>query len=401
MNPPPPIALAEAQARLFAVACPLGSEALRAEDASGRYLAQDITARRSQPSADLSAMDGYAMAADDPSGPWQVVGESAAGHPFGGQIGTGEAVRISTGALVPDGGGAILVQEDAIRAGESLRLAGTDPATARHIRRAGFDFAAGDVLLEAGCRIGPEQLALAIAGGHGELSVGRRARLCVIDSGDELVADPALASGHQIPASNSPMIAAMAAPFAAHVRRIGPVADRIDAHVAAFDGVGDADVIVTSGGASVGDHDHLRPALALWGAQIHFWRIAIRPGKPLLVARKGDTIVLGLPGNPVSCYVTAFLFLLPLLRHLSGAAAPLPRAVAMRLAGAIGENGPRTQFIRAQIDAGGVAPLGQQDSSALRSLAAADALIARPPGAPAAVAGEIVEVFPLQNGGIA
>ncbi|QZH74682.1 MAG: molybdopterin molybdotransferase MoeA [Erythrobacter sp.] len=401
MNPKPLIPLEEAQARLLALAKPLGSAIVPVEEAVGHYLAEPLLARRTQPAADLSAMDGYAVGEADLSGPWRVIGESAAGHPFAGTLAPREAVRISTGAMMPSGGGAVLLQEDAILDGGTLRLSGSDSATPRHIRRKGFDFAEGDLLLEAGSRIGPAQLALAIGSGHGELPVGRRASLCVIDSGDELASDPAQALGHQIPASNGPMLATMAAPFVGECRRIGPVADRLEALVAAFEQTGDADVIVTSGGASVGDHDLVRPALEAWGATIDFWRIALRPGKPLLVARKGTTLVLGLPGNPVSSYVTAFLFLLPLLRNLAGAGNPLPKSILLPLGGVLPETGPRTEFYRASLEPGGVLPYDQRDSSALRSLAAANALIARRAGAAAASVGDTVEVFPLQNGGIA
>lgn len=401
MNPSPLIPWEEAQARLLALATPLGCELVRAEEAAGRYLASDLCARRTQPAADLSAMDGYAVVENDLSGPWRVIGESAAGHPFVGTLSAGEAIRISTGALMPIGGGAVLMQENAIREGDSLRLSGVDPATARHIRRAGFDFCTGDLLLQKGTRIGPAQLALAIGGGHGEVDVGRRARLCVIDSGDELAVNPAEVSGQQIPASNGPMLAAMAAPFAARCNRIGPVADRLEALVAAFEQAAAADVIVTSGGASVGDHDLIRPALEAWGAQIDFWRIALRPGKPLLVARKGKTIVLGLPGNPVASYVTAFLFLLPLLRRLAGARDPLPRSITLPLAESLPPTGPRSEFLRGALVPEGVRPFSERDSSALTSLAAAEALIARPAGAAACAIGEAASVFPLQNGGIA
>ena len=202
------------------------------------------------------------------------------------------------------------------------------------------------------------------------------------------------------------MLAAMAAPFVASIQRLGPVPDRLDAMLAALDKAADADVIVTSGGASVGDHDLVRPALEQWGAQIDFWRVAMRPGKPLLVARRqkdgGDRQwVIGLPGNPVSSYVTAFLFLLPLLRALGGARDPLPRAVTMRLGAALPAAGDRAEFVRAHLDGDSLVPVAEQDSSALVALARADALIERPAGEPAAEAGELVRAYWLENGGTA
>ena len=395
----PPLPLAEAQQRLLSAAEPLPAETVAVEQAVGRYLAEPLVAARTQPAADLSAMDGYAVRADDLAGPWKVVGESAAGHPYAGSLQPGEAIRISTGALMPPEDGAVLLQENALREGETLALNGEGDPTPRHIRRAGFDFREGDALLEAGARIGPAQLALALAAGRGEVAVHRLASLAILDSGDELAADPTACAPHQIPASNGAMLAAMAAPHAASVLRLGPVPDRMDAMLAALDKAADADVIVTSGGASVGDHDLVRPALEQWGAQIDFWRVAVRPGKPLLVARKGRQWLVGLPGNPVSSYVTAFLFLLPLLRRLGGAADPLPRPLTVRLGADMPEVGNRTEFIRARLAEGALVPVHEQDSSALAALARAEVLIERSADAPAAPAGSRVRGYWLENGG--
>ena len=395
----PPLPLAEAQQRLLSAAEPLPAETVAVEQAVGRYLAEPLVAARTQPAADLSAMDGYAVRADDLAGPWKVVGESAAGHPYAGSLRPGEAIRISTGALMPPGDGAVLLQENALREAATLALNGEGDPTPRHIRRAGFDFREGDALLEAGVRIGPAQLALALAAGRGEVAVHRLPSLAILDSGDELAADPTACAPHQIPASNGAMLAAMAVPHAASVLRLGPVPDRMDAMLAALDKAADADVIVTSGGASVGDHDLVRPALEQWGAQIDFWRVAVRPGKPLLVARKGRQWLVGLPGNPVSSYVTAFLFLLPLLRRLGGAADPLPRPLTLRLGADMPEVGNRTEFIRARLAEGALVPVHEQDSSALAALARAEVLIERPAGAPASAAGSLVRGYWLENGG--
>jgi len=399
----PPLALAEAWERLLAGADALPAVTLPGGQAVGRYLAAPLLAARTQPAADLSAMDGYAMRADDLAGPWQVVGESAAGHPFAGELQFGSAIRVSTGAVMPPGDCAVLLQENAARDGAALRLSGEDGPTARHIRRAGFDFRHGEALLAAGTRIGAAQLALATAAGHRELSVHRLPRVAVLDSGDELADDPAGCEAHQIPASNGAMLAAMAAPHAGSVQRVGPVPDRLDAILAALGECSDADVIVTSGGASVGDHDLIRPALERWGAGIGFWRVAIKPGKPLLIARKGAQWVLGLPGNPVSSYVTAFLFMLPLLRALGGAdrSAVLPQAIAAPLAGSLPPTADRREFVRARFVGGDVATLDEQDSSALRSLASANALIDRPPHSPELAAPNAVSIYLLENGGIA
>ena len=401
--PPAPIPLAEAQGRLLAMVEPLGAETVPVETAAGRFLAADLLARRTQPPADLSAMDGYAVRADDLAGPWRVVGRSAAGYPFGAPVATGEAVRIATGALLPEGAGAVLLQEEAERDGDTLRLAPGGAPDARHIRRTGFDFRAGELLLARGARIGPPQLALAISGGHGALPVGRRPTIAVLDSGDELVADPAACADHQIPACNGAMIAAMATPLARSVTRIGPVADDPEALAAALAQADGADVLVTSGGASVGERDLVRPAIERWGATIAFWRVAMRPGKPVLVARRGRQWVIGLPGNPVSSYVTAVLFVLPLLRALAGAtgAARLPLSLCAPLSAPLPATGARLEFVRAVLCADGVTPLREQDSSALASLAAANALIERPAGAAPARAGEAVRVLPLGDVGFA
>lgn len=396
------LTLEEAQARLLGLATPLPTERIPVAEALGRYLAEPLVARRTQPAADLSAMDGYALRSADLPGPWQVTGESAAGHPFTGEVGNGQAVRISTGALMPAGADMVLMQEDARRDGPTLTLTGTPPQPhGKHIRRCGNDFAAGRQLLAAGTRLGPAQIALVLAAGQHLVAVRQRPRVLVIDSGDELAADPELCAAHQVPASNGAMLAAMAAPFCAEVRRIGPVADELTAIVQALDGFAQADVIVTSGGASVGDHDLIRPALEQWGAGIDFWKVAIKPGKPILIARKGPQLVIGLPGNPVSSHVTAFLFLLPLLRALLGAAEPLPRAALIPAAEDLRAGIERREFTRAWWDGQSASTRINQDSGALFTLASSNALIDRPPQAPPVTAGTPVPVYLLENGGIA
>ncbi len=392
--------LQEAQARLLALAPLLPFEHVAVEDTLGRYLAEPLTARRQQPAADMSAMDGYALVTDDLAGPWRVVGESAAGHPFAGTLGKGEALRISTGALMPAGAGVVLMQEDCAREGDALRLTGTPPSPQdKHIRRAGFDFAEGHALLPTGVKIGPAQIALALAAGHTHLPARRRPRVAIIDSGDELAPKGEPCAPHQIPASNGAMLAAMVADVASKSFRLGPVRDDCDALVAALDAASDADVIVTSGGASVGDHDLIRPALERWGAKIDFWKVALRPGKPILIATRGGQVVLGLPGNPVSSLVTAYLFLLPLLRAMLGAAAPLPVAVETVLEGNLPAGGDRCEFIRGTWDGVRVVPRMMRDSSALGAMALSNCLIERVAGASAAQSGERVRVYLLENGG--
>lgn len=390
-----PLSLEEAQARLLALAPLVPLESVAVEAALGRYLAEDIRAARTQPPADLSAMDGYALTPDN--GPWALVGESRAGAPFAGALGAGQCVRISTGAAVPTGATRVLLQEDAaVTAG---RVTATDcPPPGRHIRARGFDFNAGDLLLKRGTRITPGRLALTRAAGHGQVTAARRIRIAVIDSGDELSPDPANCLPHQIPASNGAMIAAMLTPLGCEVQRIGPVRDDHAALAAALAEAAGADILVTSGGASVGDHDLIKPALAAWGAETAFWKVAIKPGKPLLVATRGAQVILGLPGNPVSSFVTAFLFALPLVRASMGDPDPLPRADTLRAGEDLPEVGPRREFLRAVRGGDGVRLAGSQDSSALTALAAADCLIDRPAHAPPVRAGEAIRVFNLENG---
>lgn len=390
----PPLPLDVAQARLIALAPRLPVIAVDPLDALGHYLAEPLMARRDQPAAPLSAMDGFALRADDLPGPWRLIGESAAGHPFAGAVGPGEATRISTGAMLPAGADMVLLKEDSRVAGDALALTGTPPApTERHIRPRGMDFAKGDALIPSGTRIDAAVIGLALAAGHTTLPVHRRLRIAVIDGGDELAPvgqSPAL---HQIPASNGPMLAAMARRLPVDATRFGPVPDRLDALVAAFDAAREADVVMTSGGASIGDHDLIRPALAHLGVDLDFWRVGIKPGKPLLVARRGEQVILGLPGNPASAWVTGFLFMLPLLRAMLGAARPLPQAIMTPLAQTMARGGSRMEFLRAHWDGTSVALDPLQDSGALSPLARANALVCRAAGAEPSPPGTPVPMF--------
>ena len=406
MAKPAPLPLEKAQARLLDLAKPLAIEHVEVEAALGRYLAEPVKALRTQPAADLSAMDGYAVRPGDLTGPWTVIGESAAGHPFTGKQGPGEAVRIATGALMPEDADCVILQEDIARDGDRIRLSGElpDPAS-KHVRREGLDFRNGDEVMASGTRIGPAQVALAISAGHSQIAVRRIPRVAIIDSGDELSSDPGNCGPDQIPASNGAMLLAMVRALPCQAKRLGPVADDMDAMAVVLAQAEDADVIVTSGGASVGDHDLVRPAMEAWGAKIDFWRVAIKPGKPLLVATRngpnGTQIILGLPGNPVSSHVTAYLFLMPVLRALLGAGQPIPLRFETTLASPVRANGPRREFQRAFWDGQTIDPQVIQDSGALAALAASNALIDREPGAPKGTPGDRVFAFLLENGGIA
>ena len=384
----------EAQARLLALARPLPIETLPLIDASARWAAEEVIARRTQPAADLSMMDGYAIRFADLPGPWRVIGESRAGMRLDRRVGKGEAARIFTGAPVPEGADAILVQEEASRDGDLLRLAGEGPLRAgSSIRPRGSDFAEGARLFSNGDLLTPGRIAAAAVGGHGALAVRRRPRITLISTGDELVAPGEAAEGVMLPASNGVMLRALIG-AAAEVCDAGIVPDRLDALVQAFR-TADADILVTTGGASVGDHDLVRPALAEAGAALDFWRIAMRPGKPLLAGKLGDTITLGLPGNPVSAFVTAQLFLLPLIAHLGGARAPIPQTERALLAAPLPAVGNRDDYIRATLSEGRVRPLSNQDSGAVSTLALADTLIVRPAGASPAPVGENVDILRL------
>jgi len=396
--------LAEAQARLIALA-PL-MPVISAPIAPGhvRYLAGDLFARRTQPAADLSAMDGYAIAGP---GPWRLIGEARAGAPFEGSLGTGECTRISTGAHMPRGAERVLIQENAATTGERIALAPGEslPQPMQHVRRRGFDFSEGETLLGAGSAIGPAQEALALAAGHDACAHREGPRVMVLESGDELAATASAARPSQIPASNGAMIARLIAPYASRIERPPPVADTAAALAEALAGAHDADVLITSGGASVGDHDLIRPALEAWGARIDFWKVAIKPGKPLLVATRdragsprGAQVILGLPGNPVSSFVTAFLFALPLLRACLGAGECIARPILLEAGEDLPATGARREFMRAIREEGRVRLAGSQDSSALRALGLANALIERAPGEEAVKAGERVAVHNLQNG---
>ncbi|OBX20308.1 molybdopterin molybdenumtransferase MoeA [Erythrobacter sp. QSSC1-22B] len=389
--------LAEAQQRLLALARPGPIIDLPLADCLGHYLARPLTARRRQPGADLSAMDGYAIAWGDLPGPWRIAGESAAGRPYAATLSSGEAARISTGAILPHGADTIMVQEDAERSGDTLRLAGKGPPErGAHIRRAGHDFEPETLLAPAGTPVDARLIALAAMAGHGTLPVHRRLSVAILDTGDELVPPGApLPTPAHIPASNGVMLAAILAHCPVDATLPPNVPDRIDAFAHALAAQADADIIITTGGASVGDHDLLQPALARLGGSVQFWRLAMRPGKPVMVAQLGQTIVLGLPGNPVSAFVTAQVLLLPLVRTLLGATQALPQTREYRAGTPLPAVGSRQDFVRVQVIEGTIHPLGNQDSGALHALWQADALAIRPANAPAAGIGDPIDCLML------
>lgn len=385
--------IVEAQTRLLALAGRTPVERVALAQAAGRWAAAPIVARRTQPASDLSAMDGYAIRFDDLPGPWKVIGESAAGAAFPGSVAPGEAVRIFTGAPLPAGADCVLVQEEAGREGDALHLQGDGPAhRGRNVRRRGLDFAEGDILIAAGERITPARLALAAVAGHAELAVHRPVRVAIAATGDELVPPGSQVGPAQLPESNRAMLAAQIADLPIELIDLGILPDRIDALSQAFAAV-DADLLVTSGGASVGDHDLVRPALEAAGAVIDFWRIALRPGKPMMAGRRDAMTVIGLPGNPVSVFVTTLLFVRPLIAAWAGAADPFPPRQTAVLGEMLPANGDRTDYLRAALVEGKVFASTVQDSSMLRTLARSSCLIIREPHAPPAESGEMVEIL--------
>jgi molybdopterin molybdotransferase len=386
--------VAEAQTRVFALARTTTAETLPIADTIDRYAASDVIARRTQPARPLSAMDGYAIRFDDLPGPWNVIGESAAGAAFAGSVAPGQATRIFTGAAMPTGTDCVLVQEEATRDGTRLHLSGEGPVRGGNVRRAGLDFREGDLLIAAGERITPTRAALAAIAGHGTLSVGRRVRVAIAATGDELVPAGQPIRDDQLPETNGLMLAGLLADLPVDRIDLGILPDRMEALVGAFASV-DCDLLVTTGGASVGDHDLVRPALLAAGGSLDFWRIALRPGKPMLSGRLRDAAVLGLPGNPVSSYITALLFVRPLVARLAGAADPLPRTIRATLAHPLPANGARQDYLRATLVDGRASTAAIQDSSMLRTLARSDCLIVRPPHAPPADTGDSAEILQL------
>lgn len=393
------ISLDEARNRLLALATPTPVIALPLHQTTGLVLAEALTSLRHQPAADLSAMDGYAVRSTDLPGPWRVIGESAAGRPFAGVVGVGEAARISTGAMIPAGADCVVVQEDVAREGEQISLTGDGPpAPGAHIRRAGHDFATGAVLADAGSRIDARLIALAAMAGRGVLNVHSRPRVAIISTGDELVppGDPLPSPAH-IPASNGVMLASMLSALPVDLIVPPLLPDDRNIIAGALMEHGEADIIVTTGGASVGDHDLIQPALTDGGGTVDFWRIAMRPGKPVMVGTLGGAIVLGLPGNPVSAYVTALLLLLPLVRKLLGYQRLIP-SIEQGIAGVpFPANGTRQDFVRARFEGGALHRIGNQDSGALSALHAADALVVRAPHAPEAAIGAPVDYIALDR----
>ena len=395
--------VAEALARVLADASPLPAEMVTLNDAQGRVLAQDMAALRTQPPAAVSAMDGYAVrAADVATVPvtLKLIGEVAAGHPFDGEMHAGGTARIFTGGLMPKGSDTVVIQELATRQGDTVAFA-KPTAKGRNVRDQGIDFAVGQMLRRKGRRLTDRDLMLAAAMNYPTLSVHRRPKVAVLGTGDELVPPGASLKPGEIVYSNGFALIALARSEGAEVSNLGIARDKVEAITAAVRRARDwgADILLTSGGASVGEHDLVQRALASEGLDLSFWRVALRPGRPMMHGKLGAMQVLGVPGNPVSSYVCAFLFLVPLLRQLSGRADVEHHPVPARLGRDMAANDERVDYLRATLSEGSdgpvATPLPAQDSSLMAPLAKADCLLIREPNAPAASSGSPCVILKL------
>jgi molybdopterin molybdotransferase len=399
------ISVEEALSRLLEPLSPLPPEQVSLIDGLGRVLAEDVAARRTQPPFAVSAMDGYAVRTEDLGKipvELQIVAEVPAGAGFGGRVGAGEAARIFTGAPLPAGTDTIVIQEDTERDGDRVRVLEGAPR-GRYVRRKGLDFSEGDVLLRAGQRLTVRDIGLLAAMNRPWLFVHRRPRIGILSTGDEIVMPGDPIGPHQIVSSNSLSLVAFFAACGGVPVSAGNAPDDIASLrriAAATSGV---DLLVTTGGVSVGEHDLVREALAIDGFELDFWQIAMRPGKPLMVGRYRGTPMVGLPGNPVSTLVCALLFLKPAFDRLSGAAAETEPTSTARLRVALPKNDRRQDYLRARLARGAdgaleVSPFEVQDSSMMRLLAASDCLVVRPPHAPAAADGTIVPIVRFPAG---
>lgn len=399
------ISVAEAFERVLAHAEPLPAEEVPLADADGRVLAYNLKALRTQPPADVSAMDGYAVRASDvATAPvrLKVIGEVAAGRPFTAAIGPREAARIFTGGVVPRGADAVVVQEQAKRDGDIIEIE-KPAAKGRNVRIQGLDFRAGDALFFQGHRLTPRDLALAAGMNHPLLPVYRQPKIAIFATGDELVPPGTEPGPGQIVYSNGFALAALARSEGAAVEDLGVVGDKLGETIAAVQRARalDVDILVTTGGASVGDYDLVQKAFAAEGMSLSFWKVAMRPGRPLMHGRLGAMHVLGLPGNPVSSYVCAFLFLVPLIRRLSGRTDLVRSTEAAVLGCDLPANDERADYMRATLrsDSGApvATPFSAQDSSMMASLAKADCLVIREPFAPPAAAGSPCAILKFEH----
>ena len=402
------ISVEEALMRLLEPLKPLAAEQVALADAFGRVLAEPVIARRTQPPAALSAMDGYAVrAADVKQVParLRVVGAVPAGKSYDRPLSAGEAVRIFTGAPLPRGADAIVIQEDTDRDGETVVVREGAPS-GRYVRPAGLDFETGAVGIPARRRLTARDIGLAAGMDRPWLMVHRRPRVAILSTGDEIVMPGDPVGPNQIVSSNSLALGAFVESCGAVPLQLGIAADTPDSVQRLAEGARGADLLITTGGASVGDHDLVKDALRVSGLELDFWQIAMRPGKPLMVGRYRDAVMVGLPGNPVSTMVCALIFLKPAIERLSGLDPVAEPAVTARLAVPLAANDRRQDYLRATLTRAAdgeleAKPFEKQDSSMMSLLARADCLVVRPPHAPAAKAGERVTIIQLGGGPLA
>ena len=389
------ISVEEAAARVIGAFRPVEAERVALKDAIGRTLATDALARYDQPPAPVSTMDGYAVRSRD-KGPRRLIGTAPAGHPFSGAVGENQTVRLFTGSVVPDGADAVLAQEDAEADGETIGFRET-PYPGKFVRPAGLDFRAGTVLVEKGRCLTARDLALLAAGDVADVEVRRRPAIAFAATGDELSrpGDPRQPGG--VVASSVYGLAPLIAQWGGEARDLGILPDRPDAIAQLAEEK--CDLLVTLGGASVGDHDLVRSALGGKGLALDFWKIAMRPGKPLIFGQLGHAPFLGLPGNPVSTLVCALLFLRPAIWAMLGRPTACPLRAA-RLAGGLPANDARQDYLRAKLEWRDgqcwARVFDQQDSSMLKIFSQADALIVRKPHAPPVADGAMVEFISLE-----
>jgi molybdopterin molybdotransferase len=389
------LSVAEALERVLADAVPLPAEEVPLTEADGRVLALDLKARRTQPPADVSAMDGYAVRASDVAqapARLKVIGEVPAGRPFNAQVGPGEAARIFTGGFVPNGADVVVVQELTKRDGDWVEVQ-KPSVTGRNVRRRGLDFNKDDKLFAKGHQFTARDLALVAGMNHPLVPVYRKPKVALFATGDELVPPGNEPGPGQIVYSNGFALAALIREEGGNVIDLGVVGDKLDATIAAVRDARErgADILVTTGGASVGDYDFVNRALAAEGLELSFWKIAMRPGRPLMHGRLGTMQVLGVPGNPVSSYVCTFLFLVPLIHKLTGRDDLALPTETVTLGCDLPENDERADYLRSILSNGGNGPVATpfpvQDSSMMAPLAKADCLLIREPHAPPAKAG--------------
>jgi len=389
------ITVAEALAHLFALVSPLEAEYVALTKAHGRVLAKDVRATRNQPPFAASAMDGYAVNSAEigPGQTFDVIGEAAAGHRWDCTVGSGQTVRIFTGAPLPDGTDHVLIQENVARSGDTITV--DDSANDKpHVRPAGADYKIGDAI-KGPRRLTPSDIALLASMNIANVPVVRRPIVAIIATGDELVQPGETPSNDQIIASNSYGLAALIEEFGAQARLLPIARDNLASLELAFDLAADADLIITIGGASVGDHDLVGDAAQAKGMQRAFYKVAMRPGKPLMAGRIGNAAMIGLPGNPVSAMVCGHIFVAPVIRKMLGLGThPAPREIH-KLAKDIPANGPREHYMRAHLGVDGVTIFDRQDSALLTVLADANCLAVRPMDDPARHAGTSIEIIRL------